>query len=168
MCRRMGIFLNKPLLFNSVHPRRAGREAAVIFICWLCAVSLHVLQVDISDGVLPRSFAALRFIGHNGCVCPLCGGTRAFVSFSIGASAEALHYSLLGTCVSAWLLLSLPVRVIVYANRKCLWSINLYRLIKLAEHPNLLMIAMALTMYVQLGMHYFLGFYWIPLQQLTG
>ena len=163
----MGVLLTKePLLITSVYPRQAGREAVAICICFFGALLLYCLHFDISNGILPRSISALPFIGHNGYVCPLCGGTRAFALFSVGNFKEALHFSLLGTGVSIWLLCSLPLRIVVYiySNRK--WSNALYRLIKRIENPDLLIIAMAISMLVQLWMHYSLGFHWIPLQQL--
>lgn len=165
----MGILLTKePLSTISVSQKQAGREAVAICICFFCALLVHHLHIDISNGVLPKSISALPFIGHNGYVCPLCGGTRAFVLFSFGKLTDALHCSLLGTALAAWLLFTLPIRFIVYVNSGREWSKALYRLIKRMEHPDLLIITMALTMLVQLWMHYSLGFRWIPLQQLSG
>lgn len=164
----MGILLTKePLSTISVSQKQAGREAVAICICFFCALLLHHLHIDISNGVLPKSISALPFIGHNGYVCPLCGGTRAFALLSVGKLTDALHCSLLGTVVTFWLLCSLPIRVAVYANSSREWSKALYRLVKRIEHPDLLIITMALTMLVQLWMHYSLGFHWIPLLQLA-
>ena len=164
----MGILLTKePLSTISLSPKHAGREAVAICICFFCALLLRCLHIDISNGVLPKSISALPFIGHDGFICPFCGGTRAFALFSVGKLTDALHCSLLGTVVSFWLLCSLPIRVVVYANSSREWSKALYRLVKRVEHPDLLIITMALTMPVQLWMHYSLGFHWIPLLQLA-
>lgn len=165
----MGMVLTKePLPIISTYHRQAGREALVICICFFCALLLHCLHIDVCNGIVPESISALPFIGHDGFVCPLCGGTRAFVLFSFGKLTDALHCSLLGTALAAWLLFTLPIRFIVYVNSGREWSKALYRLIKRMEHPDLLIITMALTMLVQLWMHYSLGFRWIPLQQLSG
>ena len=163
----MGVLLTKgPHPIDS--PKQAGREAGAICICYICALLFHCLQIDISSGILPKTISSLPFVGHNGFVCPLCGGTRAFCLFSVGEIMPALHFSLFGTYVSAWLLCSLPIRVIVFANPNRQWSKWLYRLIKRVEHPDLLIITMALSMCGQLWMHYSLRFPWIPLQQLAG
>ena len=145
-----------------MHSRQAGREAAAICLCYCCALLLHCLHLDISSGILPQFISAIPFIGHNGYVCPLCGGTRAFAYFSVGEISDALHCSLLGTVVSAWLLCSLPIRVIACAVSKPEWSKRLYCLVRRVENPDWLIIMMALSMWVQLWMHYSLGFLWIP------
>ena len=164
----MGILLTKEPLATFFAPQKqAGREAVAICICFFCAQLLCCLHIDISNGLLPQSISALPFIGHDGYVCPLCGGTRAFALLSVGKLTDALHCSLLGTVVTFWLLCSLPIRVAVCANSSREWSKTLYRLVKRIEHPDLLIITMALAMLVQLWMHYSLGFHWIPLLQLA-
>ncbi|MBR6057382.1 MAG: DUF2752 domain-containing protein [Victivallales bacterium] len=144
----------------------SGRETLVICICFACAVLLHFLRIDITHGILPKSISDLRFIGHHGFVCPLCGGTRAFAFLSVGSLPQALHCSLLGTCVAIWLLVTLPVRFIHWLFPICRWSLKSYLLIKKIEHPDLLIIAMAFFLCVQLWLHYHFGFVWIPLVDL--
>ena len=164
----MGILLTSEAhSLNPSHSKRTGREAIAIIICYLCALSFHFLHIDISGGILPKSISVLRFIGHHGFVCPLCGGMRSFFYFSAGALTDALHCSLLGTCVSAWLLLSLPIRILICLSPDNDRSKGLYRLIKRIEHPDVLIIAMACFMCIQLCLHYYLGFIWLPLQHLS-
>ena len=164
----MGILLTPEAhSLNLSQSKRTGREALAIIICYLCALSFHLLHIDISGGILPKSISALRFIGHHVFVCPLCGGMRSFFYFAAGALTDALHCSLLGTCISAWLLLSLPIRIFIFLSPDNDRSRGLYHVIKRIEHPDVLIIAMACFMCVQLCLHYHFGFFWIPLQQLA-
>jgi len=154
------------LSLNPVFPKMARLEAAAICLCFAGAHLLHFLQIDISEGILPKAISALPIFGHKGFVCPFCGGIRAFAYFSVGAFTEALHCSLLGTCITAWLLGSLPLRFLICAFPDCLWSQKLYRLIRMIEHPDLLIINTAGCIWIQLWLHYSLGFSWLPLTQL--
>ena len=164
----MGILLEKKhLSLNQMHPKQSGHEAIEILTCYFCALLLHFLHIDISGGILPQSISSLPFIGHKDFVCPFCGGTRAFIFFSNGQIMDAMHCSLLGTFISAWLFSTLPIRVIFYFKPDYEWSKNLYRLIKRTENPDWLIIAMAFFIVIQLWLHYSLGFHWVPLQQLT-
>ena len=146
--------------------KAARREACVTCICGLCAALFRCFEVDVTGGILPKSVAAFRIFGHHGFVCPLCGGTRAFALVSIGDFETALHCSLLGACAAVWLYLTLPIRLLVWAVPEHVGLRDLYFGVKRVESGDILMIAMAGFMCVQLWMHYARGFYWIPLEQL--
>ncbi|MBP5638353.1 MAG: DUF2752 domain-containing protein [Victivallales bacterium] len=132
----------------------------------LGAFLLRALHIDISKGVLPDYVSTLPFIGHQGFVCPLCGGTRAFVLASTLSIQTSFHYSMFGTCISLWLLLTLPVRVLFFLYPTKQTFKKSYFLIKTIENPDLLMILMAFFLWLQLSFHYCFDYYWIPLTQL--
>ena len=163
----MGIFLKKHLkTLKKCTPKKAGHEALETGIVFLIALLLSYFSIDVSNGVLPDFIEKTGIVGHKGFVCPLCGGTRAFVMTSTLKLNKALHYSMLGTLVSLWLLLTLPVRIF-YRNfpENCRWRKS-YLFVKYMEKADHLIIGMALFLWVQLIFHYALGFYWIPLLQL--
>ena len=146
---------------------QAGREALVLILCFCGALLLQDQHIDVSKGVLPDIVSALPFIGHKGFVCPLCGGVRSFVMVSSLSLPLAFHYSMLGTCISLWALLTIPVRVLF-----CLFPTKRlfrrgYFLLRKCEHPDVLIILMAMFMWMQLFFHYYLNFPWIPLEQLN-
>ena len=163
----MGVLLSEGSHHASCNcSERAGREALAIGICLLIAFLLRCFRVDISTGVFPDFVSELPFIGHKGFVCPLCGGTRAFALVSTFSFAEALHYSLLGVFVSTWLLLTFPIRLLCRFSGKPVFGKLYLRVLKF-ESVDHLMILMAVFLWLQLGLHYFLDFTWIPLEQLN-
>ena len=60
----------------------------------------------------------IRAVVHMGIRCPLCGGTRSFLSLFSGNIQEALHYSLLGTFTFFAVYLLLPFRFLLAWGRK--------------------------------------------------
>lgn len=163
----MGILLTES--YRSVDPffpRQARREALVLCGCFLGALLLRLFRVDVPAGVLPDFISALPVIGHRGFVCPLCGGIRSFVLVAAFSFPEALHCSILGTCISSWLLLTLPIRLLCLFSARPLHE-KLYFRVKKFENPDHLLVMMAFCMWLQLCLHYFGGFLWIPLLQLT-
>lgn len=161
----MGILLNRRLSILS--KSKAFREALAISACLAGALIMRFFDVDIRHGVLPDFITKLPVFGHRGFLCPLCGGTRAFVMTSTLSVREAFHYSILGTCVSIWLLLTLPIRLLYCIVPKCVFLQKLYHLVTLAEKSDYLILMMAVFMWLQLYLHYCHDFFWIPLLQLT-
>lgn len=163
----MGIFLKKHLkTLKKCTPKKAGHEAFETGIVFLVALLFGYFSIDVSGGVLPDFIEKTVLVGHKGFVCPLCGGTRAFVMISTLKFSKALHFSLLGSAISLWILLTLPIRIFyrfLPDDRRCRKS---YLFIKYVENPDHLIIAMALFLWAQLIFHYTLDFHWIPLQQL--
>lgn len=143
--------------------RAARFETAGLVLCLLGAVALVWLRVDVSRGVLPHSWT---WLGHAGFVCPLCGGMRAFVRVVGMELGQALHDSLLGTSVSVWLLLTLPLRLAFVCCPDRPYCARLGQWLKRLERPPRLLLLMALSLWLQLYLHYVHGFAWTPLQQL--
>lgn len=143
--------------------RAARFETAGLVLCLLGAAVLVWLRVDVSQGVLPHAWT---WLGHRGFVCPLCGGMRAFVRVVGMELGQALHDSLLGTSVSVWLLLTLPVRLAFVCCPDRLYCARLGQWLKRLERPPRLLLLMALSLWLQLYLHYVHGFAWTPLQQL--
>ncbi len=164
----MGFLLRNTTFRVEIYtPQKAGREAFAVSICFFIALLFCFFSVDVSRGVLPDFISNTGIFGHRGFVCPLCGGTRAFVLVSAASVSEALHYSLLGTCISIWLLLTLPIRFFYRFSPTGHFIKESYFLIKKIESPDHLIIAMGLFIWLQLGLHYLWNFTWIPLEQLS-
>lgn len=91
---------------------------------------------------------------------------RAFVRVVALDWGQALHDSLLGTSVSVWLLLTLPVRLAFVCCPDRPYCARLGQWLKRLERPPRLLLLMALSLWLQLYLHYVHGFAWTPLQQL--
>ena len=143
--------------------RPASRQEAIATILCLCgALFLAFLRIDISTGVFPSWITA----GHTRWfVCPFCGGTRAFCYVVRMQFWNALHCSLIGTWVSIWILATLPIRIWFWTkcySRKALVS---YWWLKKLEGGNNFLFLTAVLVVVQMVLHYYYGFDWLPLRQ---
>jgi len=91
------------------------KNAAIIFttICIYVVVLLYNLFPP-HNGYLFTLFTLIgriRNILHHSLRCPLCGGTRSFLAMSVGNFSQALHFSLFGSSLFIYTLISLPFRV---------------------------------------------------------
>lgn len=58
-------------------------------------------------------FGTIRKFTHFGIRCPLCGGTRSFLSLFSGNVLQALHYNIFGTMLFLLIYVLLPFRMAI-------------------------------------------------------
>ena len=143
--------------------RPASRQEVVATILCLCgALFLALLRNDISFGVFPGWIKA----GHTKWfVCPFCGGTRAFCYMVRLQFWNAMHCSIIGTWVSIWILATLPIRAWFLADSHSRKAMLAYWWLKKIEGGNNFLFLTAVFMVIQMLLHYYWGFDWLPLRQ---
>lgn len=150
-------------LLVKILSRRLSRECLlsvcfVFFGCWL-----GFFKNDISNGVMPSWFDAIPVLGHRFCICPFCGGMRAFVYVCRLEWLRALHYSILGTVIGIWIIASFPFRLCAFmelaVRGNAIWGMRFSRL----ECSTVFLALSIIAVCLQLMLHYFAGFCWFPL-----
>ena len=119
----------------------------------------------LASGALPLWLNKIPFWGHNGFVCPLCGGIRSFVWCCGLDFYMALHANILGIIVYFWLLLTLPVYIYLFFHNSTGLQEFMCRLEK--QKSTILIILMAVCFMVHLLLHHYFHFEWLPLTQLN-
>ncbi|NLP37986.1 MAG: DUF2752 domain-containing protein [Firmicutes bacterium] len=98
------------------------------YFCYIfTALIIGVAAIFYNSGIWQQSgiftsgysfLSRIRAVLHIGGRCPLCGGTRSFLSLFSGNLREALHYSIFGTFVFFIVYLLLPFRLLLACGVK--------------------------------------------------
>ena len=115
----------------------------------------------ISGGILSVILAEVRFYIHGVPMCPLCGGTRSFISMCRGDIITALHYSFFGTAVFFIMIFHFVLKfsILIFPE-----SFRLRNIVKNADQHVTLLTLMLGLWGLQMILHYFGIFKWMVIK----
>ncbi len=114
----------------------------------------------ISGGILSVIWAEVRFYIHGVPMCPLCGGTRSFISMCRGDIITALHYSFFGTLVFFILIFHLVLKILLLSGRG---KVKFLHMLENFERLSIFFTVMFSLWGVQMLLHYLGVFKWYTL-----
>lgn len=106
-----------PAEYQGVY-RKYWNECVSIILLFISGSIFGLFREQIAETSVAERWVQVSFYLHGQMVCPLCGGTRSFVSLCGGDILSALHYSFFGTFIFFVLIFHFVVKFISLKKRE--------------------------------------------------